>query len=339
MLTKQRAYQLVNELRDAVHQWDAWECPAEHRMLYNGQGVKPIGESLKQKIVEIGEAFRTSDIEMPAWELALKVDDFFSEFSRWLVDMSIAPDAIHPSGTPELWETYRAVLKVADTRRPPAPPPAHVLVTQGATARTIAQRYGWYTDGGRPDIERVNQELAARPEDREYDPKTWMHPRERQFLSEIKTEWDKRCEKFESQAASERPPKSERQPCKESWEELFEYPYMRLEQIAMMKLVSVEEVRAKADELGYVKCAEGFRRANEYTRRGDNDPSWLTRHDPHDEFGDDIDKRIIACYEDGLKRAKYIADLLSGSRNLGVTVQKVAQVIRRYKEEQEVPAA
>ena len=120
---------------------------------------------------------------------------------------------------------------------------------------------------------------------------------------------------------------------KEAYETLFELPYMTVRQISIMKMTSEEEVRAKADELGYVASVEGFRRAHESSgriRRGDKEPEWLLRNDPHDECGDDIEARILACYRDGLTKAKSIADLLAGSRNLPVTVQQVSKVIKKH---------
>jgi hypothetical protein len=193
-------------------------------------------------------------------------------------------------------------------------------------------RYGWLTEDGRPDTVRVNRELSATPSEREYDPDNWIHPRERKLHEQIAEKFRERCERLQKAQEKMNPRLAERQPCKESWEELFELAYMSLQQIARMKMVSEDEVRAKMDELGYVRCAEGFRRAHETGRvpRGDKDPDFLSRHNPHDEFGDDLQSRVIACFNDGLK-AKSIADLLSGSRNLPVTVQQVAKIIKDHK--------
>ena len=332
MLTTKDAKALVFELRDTVRAWDAWNPTPEQMGSWDGKAVKPITERLREAISKVSEEFNTPDIEPGAWELALAMDVFCGEFASWMLSASIAPDAIDPGGTPEIWNAWRGVLKVADMRKPPAPPHATVLQAQGCNVATIARRYGWYTETGQPDIPRVNKELAATPAEREYDPNNWIHPREQKFYDELKVKFDQRCEKLRKEAEKYNPRLADRQPSKESWEELFELAYMSIQQIARMKMVSEDDVRAKMEELGYVKCAEGFRRAHETGRvpKGDKDPGFLSRNNPHDEFGDDLTGRVMACFQDGLK-AKSIADLLSGSRQLPVTVQQVARIIKDNK--------
>lgn len=332
MLKKTEAYKLVFELRDAVRQWDQWNPTPEQKEMFQNEGVKPVPNSLKEAIINVGEAFQIVDIEQGAWELAMAVDKFYAEFGRWASSIAAAPDAVHPGGSIEMWETFRDLLRVADNRLPPAPPAAVILQTQGANARTIALRYGWYTPDGNADIQRVNRELAAAPEDREYDPETWVHPRERAFFENTKRKFEERCQKLQEVQARLQPRNVQRKPSKESWESLFELPYMTVRNVALLKMVTEDEVRAKADELGYVPSVEGFRRAHESgrVRRGDKEPDWLLRNDPHDECGDDIEARIMACYQDGLTKAKSIADLLAGSRNLPVTVQQVSKILKKH---------
>jgi hypothetical protein len=339
MLKTTQAKSLVFELRDAVRQWDSWSPTPDQMASWQGEAVKPIAETLHQLIAKVGEAFRTTRIEKGAWELALAFDRFYAEFGRWALSLSVAPDAVDPGGTPEMWSAWRGVLKVADQRKPPPPPHAVVLQSQGCNIRTIAVRFGWTNEDGQPDTARVNRELAASPEDREYDPDNWTHPRERKFYDELKIQFDERCEKLQKEQDANNPRTTKREPSKESWESLFEMPYMSIRQIALMKMVTEDDVREKMEELGYVKCAEGFRRAHESGRvkRGDKEPEFLSRHNPHDEFGDDIEARVMACMNDGLK-AKSIADLLSGARNLPVTVQQVAKIIKDNREKQETAA-
>jgi hypothetical protein len=331
MLKAKEVKSLVFELRDAVRQWYNWNPTPDQMAAWQGQAVKPITETLNQLIVKVGTDLRVTDIEHSVWDLVLAMDQFYAEFGRWALSASVAPEAVDPSGTTEMWSAWRDVLKIADHRKPPAPPHATVLQAQGCNPRTIALRYGWMTEHGQPDIVRVNRELAASPEDREYDPDNWTHPREKKFYDELKVRFDQRNERLWRDQEKVNPRLGERQPCKESWEELFEMPYMSIRQIAIMKMVTEEEVRAKMDELGYAKCPEGFRRAHESGRvkRGDKEPEFLARNNPHDEFGDDLEGRVMACFHDGLK-AKSITDLLSGSRNLPVTVQQIARIIKEH---------
>ena len=123
-----------------------------------------------------------------------------------------------------------------------------------------------------------------------------------------------------------------------SIEELAELPGISLRNISLKLQITEEEAKAQLDDLGYVKTSDGFRRANErgYRARGDRDPEWLVEHDPHDECGDNLDARIIACHQDGMK-PKHISDLLRGARDLPVTPHKAAAVIREFKKQQTVP--
>jgi hypothetical protein len=149
---------------------------------------------------------------------------------------------------------------------------------------------------------------------------------------EIDRAFEDRNDRLQVELATERPPVGNREPCKESWDELAELPNITLRQISIMKRVSEDEAREKLSELGYVRYPGGYKRSGAVGRvpRGKSEPEWLEQNDPHDEC-DDLDARIIACAEDGLK-PKSIADLLTGSRGFSVTPQKVAQVLRRYKE-------
>ena len=339
MLTKTEAVKLLSELRDAVRQFENWQPTAEQMVKWYDRQVKPLGEELKQAIIDKCQPFQTVEIESGARELALAVDVLYAEFSSWIVSLQAAPGAVDPSGTNEMWDAYRAVLKVLDTRKPPAPPPPHVLVTQGNHPSTIARKLGWFTEDGRPDTDRVNCELAAAPEDREYKPAEWTHPRERKFAEEIAVKFEARNARLLQTLGQSKRSSVVRKPCTQSYEELARLQYITVRQIALKKMVSEEEATRELESLGYIACPEGFRRANaSYVRKGDEEPDWLTRHDPHDECGEDIEARIVKCYEDGLTRPKSIADLLTGSRNLPVTVQQVGKVIKDHKKSQESAA-
>lgn len=339
MLTKIEAVKLLSELRDAVREFENWQPTTEQMVKFGDRQIKPIGEALKQAIIEKCQPFQTVDIEVGARELTLAVDILYAEFSSWLVSLQAAPGAVDPSGTNEMWDAYRAVLRVLDTRKPPAPSPPHVLVTQKNYPATIARKLGWFTEDGRPDTDRVNRELAAAPADREYNPAEWVHPRDRRFAAEIDAKFQIRNERLLQTLGQSKRSSVERKPCTQSYEELARLPYITVRQIAMKKMVSEEEAARELESLGYVACPEGFRRANaSYVRKGDEEPDWLTRHDPHDECGEDIEARIVKCYEDGLTRPKSIADLLTGSRNLPVTAQQVGKVIKEHKKSQESAA-
>lgn len=323
---------------DVVKRWNAWQPTVEQKKLFDSKAVKPIGEALQEAFTKTGDSFQRIDIEQGAWELALAVDAMYHAFAEWLNDFTVANDAVDPGGSSELWDAYARVVEAATKRRPPAPPSVDILLKQNANPRTIAIQYGWKRDDGTPDVERVNREIAAKPDDREYDPANWVHPREQKFMDEIKRQWDDRCEKIKEEAAKAPPPRDQRKPCPQSISELAELPYMTIRNIALKKMMTEDEVQRELDELGYVKTSDGFRRANErgYRSRADREPEWLSQHDPHDECGDDINARIIAVYEEGgMSKPKSISDFLAGARNLPVTPAKVAAVLREHKKAKE----
>ena len=332
-LTLAKSKETLRNLHAVITEWEKWEPTPEQKQPYLGIGVKPVGKTVQDAITTACETFQVIDVEESAMELVMFVDTFFAEFSRWMIDLQSAPDGIHPGGSTEMWATYRDVHDNVSKKRLPVPANADLLLKQGDNPRTIAVKYGWYTDDGRPDIPRVNAELVAAPKDRQYDANTWIHPREKRFRKETKVKFTERniILKEKLTTGQGRP---ERMPNLASISELADMPHMSLHQIAIMKMMTEDEVQVELDELGYVKTSDGFRRANErgYRKRGDRDPEWLTQHDPHDECGDDHDARIVAIYDDGLMKPKSIADLLSGAKGIAITPQKAAQVIRRHKE-------
>ena len=199
----------------------------------------------------------------------------------------------------------------------------------GSDLRSIAMALGWWSAPSLPDIERVRRELVAKPEDEEYDPSTWVHPRERQRMKELKVEWDARCERMEDEFEVVNRRRAKREPCKDSVEQLANLPNMSVRQIALMKCMTEDAVRRELAFLGMVEQGNAIQTMRSKPDRNEEAEA-LRDSDPHDECGTDINARIIAMYQDGVRK-KLIYKKLTMCLAVSVSPQKVARVIQDYE--------
>jgi hypothetical protein len=144
-----------------------------------------------------------------------------------------------------------------------------------------------------------------------------------QKIAELKNEWESRRQHIEKELAIVRGPRRERQPAKQSYAELADLPGMRIEQIAKMKMVSVEKVREELLRLGHPKGGDYYAPIDEAQKRREE----IARRDPHDECGDDLEARIRACREDGWS-PKSISETLTHFLGKTVTLQKIVTVLQ-----------
>ena len=336
MLTREAAIAAVEGCKSIISDWERWSPTEDQKHLYNNMWLKPLGGEAVQALSVLTDMFFTNNIAQDAWQIALSVDRLREELRRWLVDRDAAGDGrnmpanIDPRGSPEMWRAYQDVLHVVSTRRKTPPPSAKIQKEQGANARSIAMRFGWWRGPDEPDIERVMRELSASPQDEEYDPSTWVHPRELQKHKEIEAEWNARCERLEGEISATKAPKRRREPCKETVEELAQMRGMTTRQIAILKCMTEQQVQVELAHLGMYLGSDGL-----HQNRNGRDPSEsredaLRDIDPHDECGDDVDARIIAIHQDGV-RSRDICKKLTKSLGMVVTAQKVGRVINEYK--------
>lgn len=178
----------------------------------------------------------------------------------------------------------------------------------------IAKMYGWTTPNGSPDAGKVAAEIQSPGS----QTKNYLHPKE-QARRKSKKIWDAGKKEFEKALSNgELNPKNEdRQPCKESWEELAADQFVSPEQAAKMKLVSVEEATTRLQEIR----AAGQTSAN-------------TTPDPAADL-----KAIAECtdeYLDSLKKESLIT--LASRENISVQrsdrVEQIVKKIRFFRDKQ-----
>jgi len=332
MLTKQQAIEAVKECQQVVKAWENWKPNEDQKLPFDNMMVKPLGDEAVSALSECVERFYTNDIHEGAWSIALLADNVRNELRRWIQDRQAAGDgtqgplAIHPGGSSELWTAYRALLEEATRPRKPAPPSAKVQRDQGATPRSIAMSFGWKKEGFEDtwDTERVLKELKVRPEDEEYDPDTWVHPREVMKHQAIAKQWEDRCKQIETELSIVRAPRRERKARSESVEELARMPGMTVRQIAVMKCMTEDAVKKELAYLGMYLDNSGLH--EHQPRKKALEDERLKQYDPHDECGEDTEARILAMTLDGVK-PRNIAKRLTQHLAETVTYQKVTQVL------------
>jgi hypothetical protein len=343
LITRDTAVQAVEGCNEIIKEWEAWQPTENEKHRYDNMMVKPLGDEPVQALSVLTEMFFTTDVAQDAWQIALAVDRVRDELRRWLSDRSAVGDGrqmpalIDPRGSAEMWRAYREVLTIAFARRRSPPPSAKIQRDQGANPSSIAKMLGWWRAPGEPDIERVMAELAAKPEDEEYDPTTWVHPRELQRHKELESEWTARCERLQSEITISKAPRRRREAAKESVEELAHLRGMTVRQIAILKNMTEQQVQVELAHLGMYLDASGLHDHRSTQEEKDDEAEILRECDPHDECGPDLDARIIAMHQDGT-RAKYIYKKLSHHLAKTVSPQKVARVIKTHEQQSKLEA-
>lgn len=114
-------------------------------------------------------------VEDDARDTLIEIDALchsYEEFKRLAAEESpYAP----PSGSMELWSAWRNLCEhFASRPHYPKPQAIATLLSQKVGQLQIATIYGWHTDKGAPDIEKVTEEMAN--PGKHYDPDKWQHP-------------------------------------------------------------------------------------------------------------------------------------------------------------------
>lgn len=335
MITREAAVTAIKSCQEIVKEWEAWKPTEDEKHRYENMMVKPLGDEVVQALSALADMFFTTEVANDAWAIAMASDKLRDELRRWLQDRAAAGDGRHmpaiidPRGSAEIWQAYREIVAIMQAPAPKKPPSAKMQKEMGSDLRSIAMALGWWSSPNMPDIERVRRELVAKPEDEEYDPSTWVHPRERQRMKELKIEWEARCERMADEFEVVNRRRGKREPCKDSVEQLANLPNMSVRQIALMKCMTEDAVRRELAFLGMVEQGNTIQTMRSKPDRNE-DAEALRDCDPHDECGTDINARIIAMHLDGVRR-KYIHKKLTMCLATTVSPQKVARVIQDYE--------
>ena len=332
MITRESAVTAIKSCQEIVKEWEAWKPTEDEKHRYENMMVKPLQDEPVQALSALADMFFTTEVANDVWAIAMASDKLRDELRRWLQDRAAAGDGRHmpaiidPRGSSEMWKAYHEIVKIMQAPAPKKPPSAKMQKEMGSDLRSIAMALCWWSAPNQPDIERVRRELVAKPEDEEYDPSTWVHSRDRQRMKELKVEWEARCERMEGEFEVVSRRRGKREPDSTPIEQLANLPGMRVKQIAIMKQMTEEAVHRELAHLGMVAQGETIHVMRSKPDRNEEAEA-LRDCDPHDECGADINARIIAMNQDGVRK-KLIYKKLTMCLAISVSPQKVARVIQ-----------
>lgn len=244
---------VVDEIESARQNWES-STGTDETINWNGIIVKPISTQLHtafDQLIKLSlqppEHFAPS-----AYETILEVDRFADELDRWINAAETRPETTNPSGSQQLWEAWRRIVKAATAQvahRKPEPI-KDLFERDGVSLQQIAKIYAWFNEFGAPDVQKVSEELAN--PGTHYDPTTWRHPSQVNHERQMAEKWAARRESKKNaieRESSQSSPAHSSAVAPEPLDDLI-FQNVPKEQIAKMKRISVEEVEARAEELG-----------------------------------------------------------------------------------------
>jgi hypothetical protein len=334
-LSRKAIVKAVEHLRDVIHEWENMPPNLAPMQLWKGAHRKQVSSEVESAAAALFDLCNRMDVDVSAYDLVLVVDQFDDTFSAWGEQCQRNPDLADPSGSPEVWGAWQALLKVLPERKFPLPEPIGQLLNNKppATRRYIAKAYGWYDDAGNPDEIKVQEEIIE--PGKHFDPETWVHPSRKRFIADLEKKWVERGTRLASLSrvvkATERVAREKRE-APETIEELIRQG-VNSTQIVKMKKTTIAHVRAVAAELGLPldgnMVSDVMRRgAKTDDEREIEEVAEKMRIDglnSYSEMGADKYSRIRAMADDGIRPGdiqKALAESFPG-----LTHQQVVQVI------------
>jgi hypothetical protein len=135
---------------------------------------------------------------------------------------------------------------------------------------------------------------------------------------------------MQGEIAVAKAPQRRREPCKETIEELAQMRGMTVRQIAILKCMTEQQVQVELAHMGMYLDSGGLHENRRTKEQAESDEQQIRDIDPHDECGTDLDERIIAMHEDGV-RSRNICKKLTQCLGTVITAQKVGRVVNEYK--------
>ena len=235
---------LVRVASEAITEWDLANDSSCY-VKWRGSQRKAISEGVATAWVDLMAAVADSDaIADDAKSLVIEIDRFDGALLAWEEGCSLTPEDTDPAGTSALWSAWDVVTREASRKQVrKLPTPIRELVeVQKVPDRQIAIQYGWFRADGVPDTARVREELEE--PGRHYNPETWVHPSERRQTEKIAEAWAIRVSRHVAKPDGGRGGEAP-----ESLDDLI-FERVPSKQIALLKRITVEEVRERAAYLG-----------------------------------------------------------------------------------------
>ncbi|MFG0261015.1 MAG: helix-turn-helix domain-containing protein [Novipirellula sp. JB048] len=326
-LTRTEALGVIERLNHTLDDWDASEGPNTN---WRGSVVKQMSRAVEAALDRLCSLSSRTDVDEDAREIVMAIDDVAIEFSAWAEAIDIAPDTVHPSGTPQLRTSLRALRNACVEPQRVLPEAIRDLMGIGTSDDQICKMYGFLTADGDPDLKMLAEE-KNKP-GTHFDPDSWEPPHFARRRREINDRWKSRTA-IEYQPVSEIHSPKERYVDPTPIEDLI-HQDVGAEQIARMKNVSVEEVEQYAAKHKLPLNGRVVKPAD----MNDGEKTELAKRqiELHPQSHPEItsmEDRVLACAIDGMKPVD-IAEALSVDHP-GLSWQKVSALIRQFEKEGE----
>lgn len=345
-LSRRAIVKAVEHLRDVIHEWENMPPNLAPMQLWKGAYRKQVSSEVETAAAALFDLVNRMDIEPSAYDLVLTIDQFDDTFSAWGEQCQRNPDMADPSGSPEVWGAWQAVMRALPERKFPLPEPIGQLLNYKPPTprRKIAQIYGWYEESGQPDEIKVQDEITE--PGKHYDPATWVHPSRKKYESGMAEKWAAREKRLANVSrtvkATEREAREKRE-APESIEELIRQG-INSSQIVKMKKTTLAHVRAVAAELGLPldgnMVSDVMRRGAKTDEEKEIEQAAekmrIDGLNSHPELGADKKARILAMSEDGIRPGDIQKSLAEAFP--GLTHQQVVQVIGKPNGKKKEPA-
>ena len=327
--------QVSEAIRAAIKVIAEWEASSEPTVNWRGVATKALSRTAENKLRELFQFCTETNIADDAKEIILALDRVHTEFVAFDQACDIAPETVHPSGTPELRSAIRALSDAIIERPVRLPENIRDLMESGVPDEQICKIYGFLTADRAPDMTKLSEE--KRKPGTHFDPETWQPPSEQRRLAEINEQWAKRKP---AEVATINPDVEQSRPiAPEPLEDLIAQG-VSPEQIAHMKGISIEDVEAFAMQNGLPLEGRVIRDTSDEGKEKSQAELAKRRADliprSHPEIND-MEDRILACAIDGMKPVD-IADALQLDFP-DLSWQKVSALIRKFEKEGEENAA
>lgn len=239
MLTRNKLIDSINHIRKLVNVWEASDGPL---VRWRTGDRKPITEELIEAFDGLFSLVGVTKVADDAKKIVLAIDQFDDLLADWAEGCELSPEDTDPHGSQKLWAAFDAIFEACEVPQRRKPESIKQLGIEKVSEGQIALIYGWKHSDGSPDVQKVREERDN--PGTHYNAETWIHPADLRAQNEINELWEKRLPRMvanESAGGQREAP--------ETLDELIQQR-VPSKQIAMMKRIDIDEVRARASQLG-----------------------------------------------------------------------------------------
>lgn len=183
----------VTAARRVAASYDRWCSLDEPIVSWRGAAVKAISQDLHESIVQAcnDTADAGREVDRGARRMVLLFDDLAREFFQWVQEASLGLDTAPPRGSTGLLNAIERVKASLNASRYERPAPIKQLYeVQRVSPSQIARIYGWKTEDGSEDVQKVFEEMEN--PGTHFDPKAWVHPAQAVEQKEVDARWAER---------------------------------------------------------------------------------------------------------------------------------------------------